>query len=144
MARFWLALCLIVILRWLDSDGLLCFTSDLILPPPAEGSAEVAARVAAAREIQRERFQQLGRPDISCNASAPAALVEQIVSLDEPGIRLIRDASEKLRLSARGFHRVLKLARTIADLQGADHVGRPHLAEALSYRAASDRNEMAA
>jgi magnesium chelatase family protein len=118
--------------------------SDLILPPAAEGSAEVAARVAAARNIQRERFQHFGRPDISCNASAPAALVEQIVCLDEPGIKLIRDASEKLRLSARGFHRVLKLARTIADLQGAEHVRRPHLAEALSYRAASDRNEMAA
>jgi magnesium chelatase family protein len=115
--------------------------SDLILPPPSEGSAEVAARVAAARDLQRERFRLLGQPDISCNAAAPAALVEQIVVLDEPGIRLVRDASEKLRLSARGFHRVLKLARTIADLQGADHVRRPHLAEALSYRAASDRGE---
>jgi magnesium chelatase family protein len=118
--------------------------SDLILPAPSEGSAEVAARVAAARDIQRHRFLKFDRPEISCNAAAPAALVEQIVQLDEPGMRLVRDASEKLRLSARGFHRVLKLARTIADLQGSDSVRRAHLAEALSYRAPSDRGEIAA
>jgi magnesium chelatase family protein len=118
--------------------------SDLILRPPSEGSAEVAARVAAARAIQRERFQALGRPDISCNAAASAALVEEIVRLDKPGVKLVRDASDKLRLSARGFHRVLKLARTIADLHGSDSVRRPHLAEALSYRAAADRSEAAA
>jgi magnesium chelatase family protein len=118
--------------------------SDLILPPPSEGSAEAAARVAAARDIQRRRFLKLDRPDVSCNAAAPAALVEQIVQLDEAGMNLVRDASDKLRLSARGFHRVLKLARTIADLQGSDSVRRAHLAEALSYRAPSDRNEMAA
>jgi magnesium chelatase family protein len=114
--------------------------SDLILPAPTEGSAEVAARVAAAREIQRDRFQKLGRPDINNNAAAPAALVEEIVILDEAARNLIRSASEKYRLSARGFHRVLKLARTIADLQGAPDVKRSHLAEALSYRSTADRN----
>ncbi|WP_374546475.1 YifB family Mg chelatase-like AAA ATPase [Rhodoblastus sp.] len=118
--------------------------SDLILPPSSEGSAEVAARVAAARDIQRERFQRLGRPEVPCNAAAPAALVDEIVRLDDAGVKLVRDASERLRLSARGFHRVLKLARTIADLQGSESVRRPHLAEALSYRAASERGEMAA
>lgn len=117
--------------------------SDLILPPPSEGSAEVAARVAAAREIQRERYERIGRPDIACNAAAPAALVEAVIRLDQNGLDLIRAASEKLRLSARGFHRVLKLARTIADLQNAPNVSRVHLAEALSYRLASDRREAA-
>lgn len=118
--------------------------SDLILPPPSEGSAEVAARVAGARELQRQRFRRIGRPDISFNAAAPASLVEEIVQLDPAGINLVRDASEKLRLSARGFHRVLKLARTIADLQESANVLRSHLAEALSYRAASDRSGVAA
>jgi magnesium chelatase family protein len=118
--------------------------SDLMLPPPKEGSAEVAARVAAARDIQRERFQRLGRADVACNAAAPAALVEEIVHLDAAGLNLVRDASEKLRLSARGFHRILKLARTIADLHASPNVLRPHLAEALSYRASSDRNNLAA
>jgi magnesium chelatase family protein len=113
--------------------------SDLMLPVPSEGSAEVAQRVAAARELQRERFLRLDRKDISCNAAAPASLVEEIVRLDEAGRNLVRDASERLRLSARGFHRILKLARTIADLQGAPDVLRPHLAEALSYRPPSDR-----
>ncbi len=117
--------------------------SDLILPPPSEGSAEIAARVAAARELQRERYERIGRPDIVCNAAAPAGLVESIIRLDQGGMDLIRAASEKLRLSARGFHRVLKLARTIADLQGAQDVSRAHLAEALSYRMAGDRREAA-
>ena len=117
--------------------------SDLILPPPSEGSAEVAARVAAARQLQRERFQNIGRPDISCNAAAPAALVEAMINLDSQGVDLIRKASEKLRLSARGFHRVLKLARTIADLENEPNVLRGHLAEALSYRATTDRQNAA-
>ena len=118
--------------------------SDLMLPSPSEGSAEIAARVAAARDIQRERFLRLDRKDISCNAAAPPALVEEIVRLDEAGLNLLRDASERLRLSARGFHRILKLARTIADLQASQNVMRSHLAEALSYRASSDRNNLAA
>jgi magnesium chelatase family protein len=118
--------------------------ADLILPPPSEGSEEVAARVASARETQRQRFLRIGRPDISSNAAAPAALVEEIVQLDQAGVGLVRDASEKLRLSARAFHRLLKLARTIADLQGSANVHRSHLAEALSYRLASDRGGVAA
>ncbi len=118
--------------------------SDLILPPASEGSAEVAARVAVARELQRQRFDRLERPDILCNAAAPAPLVEKIVHLDSSGMDLVRKASEKLRLSARGFHRTLRLARTIADLQGSPNVLRGHLAEALSYRAAVDHQEAAA
>ncbi len=109
--------------------------ADLVLPPPVESSAIVAARVAAARAAQRARFAELGRPDIGFNAAAPAKVVEAAVALDEGGAALIREASDRFALSARGFHRVLKLARTIADLEGVDSVSRRHIAEALSYRA---------
>ena len=108
--------------------------ADLVLPPPTEGSREVAARVAAARESQRVRYLALGRAEGTTNASAPAKLVEGVVNLDASGTALIREASERFALSARGFHRVLKLARTIADLEGSESVSRRHLAEALSYR----------
>jgi len=118
--------------------------SDLILPPAADGSAQIAQRVAAARIRQRERYQRLGLEGVTCNAAAPAAIVEEVARPDEAGLNLIRDASERLRLSARGYHRILKLARTIADLEGVPKVLRAHLAEALSYRAASDRNSLAA
>jgi magnesium chelatase family protein len=118
--------------------------SDLILPPPAEGSAEVAERVAVARDIQRSRYRKLGFMHVDSNATATAAIVEAVIKLDDAGTRLIRDASDRLRLSARGFHRILKLARTIADLQDSNDVLRPHLAEALSYRPSSDRSSVAA
>ncbi len=108
--------------------------ADLVLPPPAEGSKEIAARVAAAREMQRIRYEFLGRSNVTTNAAAPANLIESVVSLDASGTALIREASERFALSARGFHRVLKLARTIADLESDDVVSRRHLAEALSYR----------
>ncbi len=112
----------------------MCLTADLLLPPAAEGSAEVAARVATARHIQVRRYAALGLPHISSNAAAPGPLIEDAARPDVAGMALLREASERLNLSARGFHRVLKLARTIADLDGAATVGRPHLAEALSYR----------
>jgi magnesium chelatase family protein len=118
--------------------------SDLLLPGPAEGSAEVAERVTAAREIQGERYRSLGLPTVSCNAAAPAGIVEQIVDADTAALALLREAAERMRLSARGYHRVLKLARTLADLDGGGAVGRAHLAEALSYRASSERTAIAA
>ena len=112
--------------------------ADLILPPPAEGSAEVAARVAAARDVQLKRYVDAGLPDIRTNAEAPAALLEEIAQPDVQGQKLLRDAAETMRLSARGYHRVLRVARTLADLDGAEKVGRLHLAEALSYRALAE------
>jgi magnesium chelatase family protein len=118
--------------------------ADLILPPPAEGSREVAARVARARALQRERYEGLGLPAVSANAAAPAAAIERVAKLDAGGTALIREASDRFALSARGFHRVLKLARTIADLDGAEWVARPHLAEALSYRAGLAAGRIAA
>src|SRR5215218_8500841 len=113
--------------------------ADLILPPPAEGSADVAARVAAARARQTKRYAALGLSEATTNAACPAAVLEQVAQPDSDGVSLIRDAAEVMRLSARGFHRVLKVARTLADLEGEDKVRRLHLAEALSYRSHTDR-----
>jgi magnesium chelatase family protein len=112
--------------------------ADLILPSPAEASAAVAARVAAARRIQRERYAALAMAGVTCNAQCAPSAIETVAAPDQPAMALLRQAAEALRLSARGYHRILKVARTLADLDGADRVGRIHLAEALSYRAAGD------
>ncbi len=118
--------------------------ADLILPPAAEGSAEVAARVAAARDIQLARYADAGLPRVRTNAEAPASVLEDIAKPDAQGAKLLRDSAETMRLSARGYHRVLRVARTLADLDGAEKIGRLHLAEALSYRAlAEDVRQMA-
>jgi magnesium chelatase family protein len=100
--------------------------------------------VLAARNIQLARYAELGLERVNCNAAAPPNLVEVVADTDESGLRLLRDAAERLRLSARGYHRVLKLARTLADLDGGGPVRRAHLAEALSYRGAPDRFAAAA
>jgi magnesium chelatase family protein len=111
--------------------------ADLSLPPSAEGSATVAARVAAARAIQAERYADdldgNGQP-VRINAVADGQLLERVATPDEAGTSLLIQAAEQLRLSARGYHRVLKVARTLADLDGAEGVARIHIAEALSYR----------
>jgi magnesium chelatase family protein len=112
--------------------------ADLILPPPSEGSAEVAARVAAARDIQMARYAAAGMPQIRTNAEAPSSLLETIAQPDAQGQKLLREAADNMRLTARGYHRVLRVARTLADLDGAEAIGRLHLAEALSYRALAD------
>src|ERR1700751_4952591 len=112
--------------------------ADLILPPPAEGSREVAARVARARAMQAERYAAIGLPQVRSNAAAQGPLLEELARPDAGGLALLRDAADAMRLSARGYHRVLRVARTLADLDGAEKVGRVHLAEALSYRALVD------
>mgnify|MGYP000875331665 FL=1 len=117
--------------------------SDLIRPAPSEPSAVVAARVAAARAVQHDRFAALGL-DVRTNAACSASVIEEIARPDEAGARLLRDFADATRMSARGYHRVLKVARTLADLDGAERVGRIHLAEALSYRGLSDRLPAAA
>jgi magnesium chelatase family protein len=116
---------------------------DLIRPAKAESSQLVAERVARARAIQQQRFERLGVA-ATTNSGCPTAMVEEMAAADAAALALLRDASEKLGLSARGYHRVLKVARTLADLDGAEAVGRIHLAESISYRMAGERLAQAA
>ena len=105
--------------------------ADLVLPTPAEGSAEVAARVAAARMVQRSRYANTAT---RTNAEADGPLLDTHATPDDAGRALLAQAAETMRMSARGYTRVLRVARTIADLDGIEQVGRMQIAEALSYR----------
>ncbi len=102
-----------------------------------ESSSAIQARVEAARQIQRQRFAQFSNKTaelLTCNADMHPAEVRQVCDLDESGRTLMRTAMNQLQLSARSYHRILKLARTIADLAGSAAIQPQHLAEALQYR----------
>ena len=108
----------------------------MALPPPCEGSSEVAARVAAARLLQTRRAENAGARS---NAELNGDALERWAKPDEAGQKLLLQAAEAMRLSARGYTRMLKVARTIADLARSESVKRIHIAEALSYRRQAPR-----
>lgn len=105
--------------------------ADLTLPPSAEGSAEVRERVCAARSIQTGRYAE---ESVRTNCEADRDLLDLVATPDEPGRKLLAQAAEAVRLTARGYSRVLRVARTVADLSGSGTIRRVHIAEALSYR----------
>jgi magnesium chelatase family protein len=106
---------------------------DLEMAPGGETSATIAARVADARARQADRFEKLGS-EARVNADAEGALLDQIATPDEAGKAMLLTAAERFRLTARGYHRILRLARTIADLDHVEAISTPHIAEALGYR----------
>jgi magnesium chelatase family protein len=108
--------------------------ADLALPAPAEGTAEAAARVAEARGAQAQRVAQGGEGAAILNSRADGSWLETIAALDAPAKALLTRAAEAGGLTARGWTRTIRLARTIADLEGSDAVRRVHVAEALIYR----------
>ena len=124
--------------------------ADLALPPPVEGSLEVRGRVSRARQLAAERIRAFGEAQsidvraIRTNAECSGKLLEATAIPDEEGKALLRQAADTLGLSARGFHRTLRVARTLADLEGSEGVRRLHIAEALSYRGETLRQKQAA
>lgn len=128
--------------------------ADMMTMKTAEDSQTVAKRVMRARAMQEARLKQiLASPDIPIgtkigsgfsNASASSTLIEIIAAPDSAGVKLLRDAAEAMRFSARAYHRILKVARTIADLDEAEVVGRIHIAEAIAYRTVNSRLAIAA
>ena len=107
---------------------------DLSAPPPGEDSATVATRVAAARTLQRDRYETMGLDGVTCNAQVDGEALEEVAAPDDAGRTLLTQAAEKMHLSARGYHRILRVARTLADMEGGNNIKRMHIAEALSYR----------
>ena len=99
---------------------------------PGETSAAIRERVIKARKIQEERFA--GEPGIHCNAQMNSRLMKQYAQPDEEGMNLLREAMNRLQLSARAYDRILRVSRTIADLAGSDHILSEHISEAIGYR----------
>jgi len=116
---------------------------DMIGKTVSEPSKDVAKRVLKAQQIQQQRFEEMDA-DCRLNAHASASLAEVIAVKDQGGEQLLRDAAESMKFSARAYHRILKVARTIADLDGVSTIGRIHLAEAIAYRTAGERLAIAA
>ncbi len=107
---------------------------DLANVARGESSAQIRERVLAAREIQKQRFNKLGRPDLQTNSQLSGKLLEEVTKLDDDAQKLLINFAEQNKLSARAYHRTLRLARTIADLQNETNILKIHIAEALSYR----------
>ena len=105
---------------------------DISKAAPGEPSAAIRERVIKARDIQEERFKEV--KGVHCNAQMSERMIHQYAEPDEAGVNLLRMAMERLHLSARAYNRILKVARTIADLDGSEKVLTSHLAEAISYR----------
>ncbi|MEL6510847.1 MAG: YifB family Mg chelatase-like AAA ATPase [Pseudomonadota bacterium] len=110
---------------------------DLDLPASGDSSADVAARVAAARAVQANRFEDIANARVNADAEGP--LLDEIATPDAEGRAFLSKVAERFGLSARGYHRVLRVARTIADLDGSAAVRHPHIAEAVSYRIVTAR-----
>src|SRR5574344_2366149 len=104
---------------------------DISQAKPGEQSVKIRERVIAARRIQEERYKDC--PGIHCNAQMTERMIHQFAEPDEQGIELLRMAMEKLSLSARAYNRILKVARTIADLAGSEQIKPDHIAEAVGY-----------
>lgn len=99
---------------------------------PAEHSSEIAKRVVNARAIQAERFKNT--PGVYCNAQMTSKLLHKFAAPDDAGLKLLKTAMDKLNLSARAYDRILKVSRTVADLDNSPHIRPSHLAEAINYR----------
>lgn len=99
---------------------------------PAEPSTNIRERVIRAREIQQERYQKT--PEIFCNAMMPARQLREICNVDQVGLKLLKTAMDRLKLSARAYDRILKVSRTIADLENSENIKPEHVAEAIQYR----------
>ena len=99
---------------------------------PTEKSADIRKRVVAAREIQKRRFAQYAK--VFCNAQMSSRMVRQFCVIDEAGQQILKNAMDRLGLSARAYDRILKVARTIADLDGSERIETWHLSEAINFR----------
>ncbi len=117
---------------------------DLIRAKPGEPSANVASRVERARLRQAQRYKSLEIDGVSVNSHCPTALIEDVANTNESAVKLLAEAADKMKFSARAYHRILKVARTLADLDNQDHIDRIHIAESLSYRMAGEQLSLAA
>jgi magnesium chelatase family protein len=112
--------------------------SELANDVPSEGSKDIRSRVERARKLQSERYHQ--KDGVHCNAQISKREMEDFCRIDEAGSMILKNAMDRLGLSARAYDRILKVARTIADLEEAESIGAHHLAEAINYRSLDKDN----